>query len=415
MDKAKMSIDEQVEYLMQGTEYGDEELKHAMKTELRQRLIEAKNENRPLRVYCGYDPTKPDLHLGHTITMRKLAQFQELGHEVTFLIGTYTSLIGDPSDKDKLRPILTPEEVEKNARTYADQVFGIGVLDRQKTKVRYNGEWLSKITFAELIRLASNFTIQQFITRENFKLRWEKNEPIFFHEFFYAIMQGYDAYAMRSDVQVGGTEQLFNIVTAARKIMTYLGEKPNIAIIMGILPGTDGEIKMSKSQGNYIPINTSADDMYGKLMSLPDKAMPLYFRLVTRWTASEIAAVEKDIANGKLHPRDAKMKMAREVTEIFHGAEAAQQAEENFIRVFSEGNLPDEKDIPTFGLRGGQSVLDVLVEGKLVTSKSEGRRLIDQKGVRLDGETLTDPNIVFPHPGVLQAGKRKYLRIVGQN
>jgi tyrosyl-tRNA synthetase len=410
MDKAKMSIDEQVEYLMQGTEYGDEELKQAMKTELRQRLIEVKREGRPLRVYCGYDPTKPDLHLGHTITMRKLAQFQELGHEVTFLIGTYTSLIGDPSDKDKLRPILKPEEVEENARTYAEQVFGIGVLDREKTKVRYNGEWLSKITFEQLIRLASNFTIQQFITRENFKLRWEKNEPIFFHEFFYAIMQGYDAYSMRTDVQVGGTEQLFNIVTAARKIMTYLGEKPNIAIIMGILPGTDGEVKMSKSSGNYIPINTTAHDMYGKLMSIPDKAMPQYFRLVTRWTASEIAAIEKEVTTGKLHPRDAKMKLAREVTEIFYGAEAARQAEENFINVFQKEGVPE--DMPIFSLRPGQTVLEVLMEGKLATSKSDGRRLLQQNGVRLDGEILNDPNQVLPHPGVLQAGKRHFLKVV---
>ncbi len=225
--------------------------------------------------------------------MRKLAQFQELGHEVTFLIGNYTSLIGDPSDKDKLRPILSPDEVALNSRTYADQVFR--VLDREKTIIRYNAEWLSKLTFEELIRLCSNFTVQQFITRENFKLRWEKNEPIFVHEFFYSIMQGYDAYSMRTDVQVGGTDQLFNIVTAARKIMTFLGEKPNIAVIMGILPGTDGEVRMSKSMGNYIPIDTTAEDMYGKLMSVPDKAMPSYFRLVTRWTASEIATLEKDI------------------------------------------------------------------------------------------------------------------------
>jgi len=408
MDKTKMSIDEQVEFLMQGTEYGDDALKQAMKNELRQRLIEAKQEGRPLRVYCGYDPTKPDLHLGHTITMRKLAQFQELGHEVTFLIGNYTSLIGDPSDKDKLRPILSPEEVALNSRTYADQVFH--VLDREKTTIRYNAEWLSKLTFEDLIRLCSNFTVQQFITRENFKLRWEKNEPIFVHEFFYSIMQGYDAYSMRSDVQVGGTDQLFNIVTAARKIMTYLGEKPNIAVIMGILPGTDGEVRMSKTIGNYIPINTTAEDMYGKLMSVPDKAMPVYFRLVTRWTASEIAALEKDIAFGKTHPRDAKMMLAREVTEIFHGAEAAIRGEENFVSIFQKGRLPD--DIPTFNLRAGQTVLEVLLEGKLVASKSEGRRLLEQNGVRLEGETLTDPNQVFPHAGVLQAGKRRFLKIL---
>jgi len=408
MDPMKMSIDEQVEFLMQGTEYGDQALKQAMANELRLRLIEAKQEGRPLRVYCGYDPTKPDLHLGHTITMRKLAQFQQLGHEVTFLIGNYTSLIGDPSDKDKLRPILSPDEVANNSRTYADQVFH--VLDREKTIVRYNAEWLSKLTFEDLIKLCSNFTVQQFITRENFKLRWEKNEPIYVHEFFYSIMQGYDAYSMRSDVQVGGTDQLFNIVTAARKIMTYLGEKPNIAVIMGILPGTDGEVRMSKTLGNYIPINTTAEDMYGKLMSVPDKAMPTYFRLVTRWTALEIEALEKDIASGTIHPMIAKKKMAREVTEIFHGANAAQRAEEFFKTVHQDGDLPD--DIPTFNLRAGQTVLEVLIEGKLVATKSEGRRLFEQNGIRLDGETLTNPNQVFPHPGKLQAGKRRFLRIL---
>ena len=407
MDKTKMNTDKQVEYLMQGTEYGDEALKQAMKNELRQRLIEAQQEGRPLRVYCGYDPTKPDLHLGHTITLRKLAQFQELGHEVTFLIGNYTSLIGDPSDKDKLRPTLSPDEVALNSRTYADQVFR--VLDREKTIIRYNAEWLAKLSFEELIRLCSNFTVQQFITRENFKLRWEKNEPIYVHEFFYSIMQGFDAYSMRTDVQVGGSDQLFNIVTAARKIMTYLGEKPNIAVIMGILPGTDGEVRMSKTMGNYIPINTTAEDMYGKLMSVPDKAMPLYFRLVTRWSTPEIATLEKDISSGKIHPRDAKMKLAREVTEIFHGAEAARRAEDNFVSIFQKGSLPEE--MPVFTLRGGQTVLDVLLEGKLASSKSEGRRLIEQNGVRLDGVTLTDPNQVFPHTGVLQAGKRRFLKV----
>jgi tyrosyl-tRNA synthetase len=211
-------------------------------------------------------------------------------------------------------------------------------------------------------------------------------------------------------VQVGGTDQLFNIVTAARKIMTFLGEKPNIAVIMGILPGTDGEIRMSKSMGNYIPIDTTAEDMYGKLMSVPDKAMPQYFRLVTRWTASEITALEMDIASGKIHPRDAKMKLAREVTEIFHDAEAARRAEENFVSVFQKGSLPE--DMPTYTLRIGQTVLDVLIEGKLAGSKSEGRRLIEQNGVRLDGVTLTNPSQAFPHAGVLQAGKRRFLKVV---
>ena len=402
-----MNIDEQVTYLMQGTEYGDETLKRAMADELRERLAEAQKENRPLRVYCGYDPRTTDIHLGHTITMRKLRQFQELGHEVTFLIGTYTSLIGDPSDKDKLRPQLTPEEVVENARTYAEQAYKI--LDREKTIIRYNAEWLSKLNFADLIEIASNFTIQQFLTRENFKLRWEHGDPIYLHETFYALMQGYDAYAMRTDIQVGGTDQLFNIVTAARKIMTYFGEQPNIAIIMGILPGTDGIIRMSKSLGNHIPVMAPPDDMYGKMMSLPDQAMDDYARLVTRWSSKEIEEFKQNLATGHLHPRDAKMQLAREIVEIFHSPEEAEQAEATFVRVFQKQKLPE--DIPTYTLQPGQTVLDVLQDGGLVNSRGEGRRLISQNGVRLDGETLTDPNQSFPHPGVLQAGKRRFLRV----
>src|SRR3990172_9848363 len=277
----KLSIDDQVALLMQGTEYGDQQIKTNMANELRQRLIEAVGENRPLRVYCGFDPRTSDLHLGHTVPMRKLRQFQELGHEVTFIVGSYTSLIGDPSDKDKLRPRLTQQEVEYNARTYAEQAYKI--LDRDKTRIRFNSEWLSELTFGELIELASNFTLQQFITRENFRKRWENGDPIYLHETFYALMQGYDAHELKTDVQVGGTDQLFNIVTAARKVMTSFGDKPNIAIILGILPGTDGEIKMSKSLGNHIPLLSSPEDMYGKIMSVPDKAMGQFFRLVTRW------------------------------------------------------------------------------------------------------------------------------------
>ncbi|MBN2148931.1 MAG: tyrosine--tRNA ligase [Anaerolineales bacterium] len=406
--KSQMTIDEQVAFLMQGTEYGDEELKKAMAEELRQRLIEAEKEGRPLRVYCGYDPVRPDLHIGHTITMRKLRQFQELGHQVIFLIGNYTSLIGDPSDKDGLRPILSPAQVAENATSYAEQAFR--VLDREKTQVRYNADWLSELSFAELIRLCSNFTVQQFVSRENFKLRWEKGDPIHLHEMFYAVMQGYDAYALRADVQVGGTDQLFNIATAARKIMTSLGEKPNIAILVDILPGTDGEIRMSKSLGNHIPISTTAEDMYGKVMSVPDKAMPLYRRLATRWTATEIEAMEKDLAEGKLHPRDAKMRLAREITEIFHGLQEAANAEQAFVRIFQQGSIPEQ--MPEYTLQAGQTVLEVLLESKLVASRSEGRRLMEQNGVRLDGETLSDPNMIFPHLGVLQAGKRRFVRVI---
>jgi tyrosyl-tRNA synthetase len=403
-----LGIEEQVQYLMRGTDYGDDELKRAMTNELRQRLGEAEKEGRRLRVYCGYDPRTMDLHLGHTITMRKLRQFQELGHEVTFLVGTYTSLIGDPSDKDVLRPQLSPEQVDANARTYAEQAYK--VLDREKTIIRYNAEWLSRLNFADLIKLASNFTIQQFLTRENFKLRWDKGDAIYLHETFYAIMQGYDAYAMRADVQVGGTDQLFNIVTAARKVMTYLEVKPNIAIIMGILPGTDGVIRMSKSLGNHIPLLSSSEDMYGKVMSIPDFAMGQYFRLVTRWSTAEITEIEKGMSEGNLHPRDVKMKLAREIVSIYHNEQAAVQAEAAFIRVFQQRDVPEL--ITEFKLLPGQTVLDVLIAAKLVSSKSEARRMVAQNGVRLDGDTLTNANQPFPHAGVLQVGKRKFLRVV---
>lgn len=401
-----MNIAQQVEYLMQGTEYGDESLRHAMAEELRLRLIEADKEGRPLRVYAGYDPRKADLHLGHTVTMRKLRQFQELGHEVTFLIGNYTSLIGDPSDKDVLRPQLTQAEVEENARTYAEQAFRI--LDREKTRIRYNAEWLSKLTFEQLIRLASNFTIQQFLTRESFKLRWDRNDAVYLHEFFYAIMQGYDAYSLQADVQVGGTDQLFNIVTAARKIMVSLGAKPNIAIILGILPGTDGVVKMSKSLGNHIPINTDAEDMYGKVMSIPDFAMPSFFRLVTRWVPSQIEALETGIKDGSVHPRDAKMKLAYEVSASFYSDEEAQKAQEAFIRKFQKKETPDE--MPEFKLTGTQTIMDVMLASNLAGSKGDARRLIDQKGVRLNGEVIEDGRITAV-PGVLQVGKRNFLRL----
>lgn len=405
----KMTIDEQVAYLMQGTIYGDETLKQNMANELRQRLIEAEKEKRPLRIYCGFDPRTSDLHLGHTVPMRKLRQFQELGHQVIFLVGNYTSLIGDPSDKDKLRPQLTTDQVAENARTYAEQAYK--VLDPDKTEIRFNAEWLSGLSFAELIKLASNFTIQQFINRENFRKRWDANDPIYLHETFYAIMQGYDAYMLKCDLQVGGSDQLFNIVTAARKLMAFLGAKPNIAIIMGILPGTDGEVRMSKSLGNHIPLLATPEDMYGKVMSVPDKAMGDFFRLVTRWTPPEIAELEGGMAEGRLHPRDAKMKLAREIVEIYHNKQAAEQAEQAFVRVFQEKDTPEE--MPEYTLEPGKTVLDVLISGRLVSSKSEGRRMLDQKGVRLDGEVLTDPNAVFPHPGVLQVGKRHFLLVKG--
>ncbi len=402
-----MNIDQQVAYLMQGTAYGDEQLKQTMARELRQRLLEAQSENRPLRVYCGYDPTATDLHLGHTITMRKLRQFQDLGHEVTFLIGDYTALVGDPSDKNKARPILTHEQVMENAKTYAEQAFR--VLDKEKTIVRYNSEWLSKLTLVELIRLGQNFTIQQFLARENFAKRIASGTPIFLHETFYPLMQGYDAAAMRADVQVGGTDQLFNIIVAGRKLQEALGQKPLVGILVDILPGTDGVQRMSKSTGNVIPIDSTAQDMYGKVMSIPDFAMGKYFRLVTRWSPEEISRLEDAMERGELSPRDAKMRLAYEIVSIFYGETEAAKAEEEFVRVFQKKSIPD--DIPEYRLQAGQTVLDVLVAAGMVKSRSEGRRMVQQNGVRLDGEIVKDINTLCS-PGVLQVGKRRFVRLV---
>jgi tyrosyl-tRNA synthetase len=406
---SKPAIDEQVAVLMQGTEYGDRALQQAMAGELRGRLLRAEKERRPLRVYCGYDPTSSDLHLGHTVTMRKLRQFQELGHSVVFLIGDYTARVGDPSDKNALRPQLLEEKIRENARTYAEQAFRI--LDREKTEVRHNSEWLSELSFAELIRLGSNFTVQQFTTRENFRLRWEKGDAIYLHEFFYSIMQGYDAYALRADVQVGGTEQLFNILTAGRKIMEYYGVPPNIGVLLGILPGTDGVVRMSKSLGNHIPLLASPEDMYGKVMSVPDTAMFLYYRLLTRFSPERIAAVERDVQSGALHPRDAKMQLAREIVEINHGPEAAVSAEERFRLVFQQSEIPD--DIPVVAVRGGQRLAELMFEHGLAKSKSDARRLVEQGGVKIGGAPAKDPNgIVSPEGSpVLQVGKRRFVRL----
>lgn len=403
-------LEHQVQLLMQGTEYGDDSLRAAMEGELRERLAEADRQGRPLRVYAGFDPRTADLHIGHMVPIRKLRQFQELGHEVSFVIGRFTSLIGDPSDQDKLREQITLEQATINGQTYAEQAFAI--LDREQTKVRFNDEWLSKLTFADLIRLTSNFTIQQFLARETFRERFAAEDPIYQHELLYSIMQAYDAYHMRTDVQIGGTDQLFNIITAARKLMEALGEKPNIGVILGILPGTDGEIKMSKSLGNHIPLNTTAEDMYGKVMSVPDKAMPQYFRLATRWGPDQIETLEDQLARGAVHPRDLKMKLASEIVEIYYGNQAAERAAADFRQVFQQGGLPDQ--MAEYRLTAGSTVTDVLVDSGLVSSRSQVRRLVEQGGVRLDDQPVDDPNLELQLDGsaVLQVGKRRFLRLL---
>ncbi|OQY86499.1 MAG: tyrosine--tRNA ligase [Anaerolineae bacterium UTCFX5] len=413
-----VSIDEQVEILMSGAEYGDPETKVTMARELRERLIEAEEAGRPLRVYCGYDPRKPDLHLGHTITMRKLRQFQELGHDVTFLVGTFTSLIGDPSDKDKARNQLTVDEVRENARTYAEQAFKI--LDPDLTRVRYNDEWLSTLDFADIIRLASNFTVQQFLVRENFANRIRDGLPIYLHEFFYALMQAYDAVAQEADVQVGGQDQLFNIVVAGRKLQQGLGQKPQIAIIMGeSLPGTDGHEKMSKSQGNHIPLLGEPWDMYGKVMSIPDVAMPIYYKLILGWTPAQLSEFEHALKDGSLHPNEAKMRLAREIVSIFHSPDDAVSAQQRWDEVFrSKGGPGIPTDIPTATIEADERVVDVLRRLNMVASGKEAARLIEQGGIRLADQPVTELSAlvrVVDLPAVLQVGKRKFVKLINED
>lgn len=404
------TIDEQVDILMQGTDYGDDGLKQAMANELKERLVSAQEEKRPLRVYCGFDPRTSDLHIGHTVPMRKMRQFQELGHEVIFVIGRFTSLIGDPSDKDKVRTQLTLDEATINAESYAEQAFKI--LDPDKTRIEYNDTWLSELSFLDLIELAQNFTLQQFLSRENFRKRWDNGDPIYLHETFYSLMQGYDAFHLNTDIQIGGTDQLFNIMTAARKLMEVLGAKPNIAIIHGILPGTDGEIKMSKSLGNHIPINSTPQDMYGKVMSIPDHAMGHFFRLVTRWDPKKVNQIESQLESNRANPRDVKMALAREIVSIYHGEENAASAESEFRTVFQKQGLPE--DIPICKVKGEILLVDLIVEQDLASSKSEARRLIQQSAVKLDDDVIEDINssIQVKDPQVLRVGKRRFLKLI---
>lgn len=403
-------VDEQMKILMRGVDFGDRLTYTNMERELRERLQESYKNGRPLSVYCGYDPSSPDLHVGHTITMRKLRQFQELGHEVTFLIGTFTGIIGDPTDRESARKQQTLEDALVKAETYADQAWI--VLDKSRTKVRYNHEWLASLDFSKLIQLASNFTVQQFLSRDSFAKRYGNGDPIWLHEFFYALMQGYDAVALQTDVQVGGTDQLFNLM-AGRKLMEAFGMRPQIVLTSQLLVGTDGVQKMSKSMGNYIGISEAPGIIFTKVLNVPDSAIRTYAELVTRWSVEEIKRLFDAVAAGTLSMRDFKHKLAWEVVSIYHGDTAANQAAEDAQRMH-QGAAPS--DARAFKLNSPINIIDLLVAGELVTSKSEGRRLVEQGGVRIEGEVISAVDkVVQPAPGkerTLQAGKRKFLRLL---
>ncbi|MGB5049557.1 MAG: tyrosine--tRNA ligase, partial [Caldilineaceae bacterium] len=403
-------VEEQMRILMRGVDFGDDLTRTNMEKELRARLEKASAAGRPLRVYCGFDPTSSDLHLGHTVPLRKLRQFQELGHEVVFLIGTFTGTIGDPSDKESARQQQTLDAAMEKARTFTEQAFRI--LDRQKTLVEFNHKWLGELSFGDVIDLASNFTVQQFLTRDNFSKRHAKGDPIWLHEFFYALMQGYDAVALNTDVQIGGTDQLFNLM-AGRKLMEARGADPQVVLTFPILVGTDGTLRMSKSTGNSIGINEASGVIFTKVLSLPDHTFRNFAELVTRWSQTKIDGLLAQMESGQLNPQEAKALLAWEIVSIFHGDEAADQAAEDARRMFA-GDIPS--DAPEATISATTGLLDLMNAEGITRSNSEARRLVQQGGVRLNGDVVEDVGIEVTHtPGrdqVLQVGKRRYLRIV---
>ena len=369
-------------------------------------LIAKLKENRPLRIKLGADPTAPDIHLGHTVILNKLRAFQELGHQVTFLIGDFTGMVGDPTGKNTTRPPLTREDVLRNAETYKQQVFKI--LDPEKTEIRFNSEWLSELGAEGMIRLAANQTVARMLERDDFKKRYSNGQPIAIHEFMYPLLQGYDSVALESDVELGGTDQKFNLLMG-RELQKSNGQKPQVVLMMPLLVGLDGVKKMSKSAHNYIGVSDSPTDMFGKIMSISDDLMWSYYELLSFRPLEEVAQFKEDVKNGK-NPRDVKILLAKEIIARFHTEADADAAEQEFINRFQKGAMPDE--MPEFTFEAGIAIANLLKEAGLVNSTSDALRMIRQGAVKLDGEKLEDTKFA-PATGeaVYQVGKRKFARV----
>jgi tyrosyl-tRNA synthetase len=404
MTTTQASIDEQMAVLMRGVEYGDANIQRTMEEDLRERL----KLGRPLRVYCGFDPTFTGLTLGNMVPMLKLRQFQRFGHDVTFLFGTMTARIGDPSDKSAARQQLSAEEVEANSQDWLVQAHR--VLDPKKTTIRRNADWLESLNLAEVVNLASNFTVAEFLAHETFKKRMDEGRPLYIHEFIYALMQAYDAHHMQTDVQVGGSDQLFNIM-AGRKLQQALGEPPLIAVCTPLLIGTDGHDKMSKSQGNSINMDMTPADMYGKLMSIPDTLLSNYYTLLTDVPMDEITAVER----GDVKPMDAKKRLAYEIIALLHDESTADAAQAEFERVIQGGEAPSEPiDLPV-ELNGSSANVDitqVLSNAGAVASRGEARRLVSQNGIAVDGVTLTQPQVELSEGAIVRIGRHRFYKVV---
>lgn len=373
-------------------------------------LVEKLKSGRPLRVKAGFDPTAPDLHLGHTVLINKLRHFQDLGHHVMFLIGDFTGMIGDPSGKNAARPPLSREQVLENAKTYQEQVFKI--LDPDKTEICFNSQWIEPLGASGMIRLAAQHTVARMLERDDFAKRYRNGQPIAIHEFLYPLCQGYDSVAMKADVELGGTDQKFNLLVG-RELQKHYGQSPQCVLMMPLLEGLDGVNKMSKSLGNYVGISEPPREIFGKLMSITDELMWRYYELLSFRSAAEIADLRREVGDGR-NPRDAKVMFAQEIVARFHGAAAAEDALADFEARFKQGAIPDDiQEVALQAVEGGLPVVQVLRLAGLTASTSEAMRMIAQGGVKIDGEKVTDKEVVIPvgTSHVLQVGKRKFARV----
>ena len=378
---------------------------------LAQRLQSAKNKGRPLRVKLGIDPTSTDLHVGHTVVLRKLKQFQDYGHQVVIIVGGFTAQIGDPSGRDTTRPPLTDLDVQANAKTYLDQM-GL-VLDLKKTEITNNADWLKPLSLDQIIKLASSVTVHQLLAKEAFGERLEKQLPISFHELFYPILQGYDSVAIKADIEFGGTDQRFNILQG-RELQLLFNMEPQLAMLMPLLEGTDGERKMSKSFGNYIALQDTAADMFGKCMRIQDNLVIKYFELATALTGKEVKAIADELQSGK-NPKEVKLRLAQQMVSQYHGVLAAELELENWDKVHSKKLLPEASDIKTHKLSPNTPLFRVLVESGLSAGTAEAKRLVNEGAVRFQGEPVKDPNAILEltnaDQNILQIGRRKFVAL----
>ena len=400
-----MDVQEQLQRIRQGA------VDLITEKELEAKLARSLKEKKPLRIKYGADPSAPDLHLGHTVPLRKLRQFQELGHKIVFIIGDFTALIGDPSERSETRKMISKEEVRRNAETYQKQVFRI--LDPDQTEVRYNSEWLGNLEATHFLDLTSKYTVARLLERDDFEKRYRAGQPIALVEFLYPLLQGYDSVIVRADVEIGGTDQKFNLLVG-RELQREWKCESQVVLTLPLIEGTDGVQKMSKSLGNHIALRDSPKEMYGKLMSLPDPLMERYFRYVAPLEPQEVEKILKSLKSGELHPRAAKARLASEIVKEYHSAKGAEEAAREFDRVFKEKGLPEE--IETIRLKEKEmDILSLLKETGLVPSKMEARRLIAQGGVKIDSQKVSDEHLKvrLEKPVLVQCGKRKFVRVQG--